>query len=246
MLLRSTGKQLSFSFMVLLFAFASLCAASFYLTPCLGITAAINNPVILTGTDNTRINSSIVLATGVVKNKNTKNTQYNRTTQTISKTATSSHKKTHNNSYEKTHNNNCNRNNNDSNNTGHARKDKRSAASKLAGNKKANQMWLTLMAMTVFLVFIFLVFLFITFIRLGRHYRKHLQIGGKNEPTEYVDAWSQYRLPEDYADDYTDYKNRGDSNNDNDFGNDDGYGNNTNNDDGSNDDNSGGNNNYKW
>ena len=44
--------------------------------------------------------------------------------------------------------------------------------------------------------FFMAVFLF-TMIRMGRRYRWWAQRGAKREPTEYVEAWSNYRLPDE-------------------------------------------------
>jgi hypothetical protein len=45
-----------------------------------------------------------------------------------------------------------------------------------------------------FLTALFFMVLIISVIRMGRLQRRRLQIGKKSEPTEYVDAWSRYRL----------------------------------------------------
>ena len=52
-------------------------------------------------------------------------------------------------------------------------------------------------ASAIILTILFFGLVLITFIRMGRHYRKRVTGDKKPEPTEYVDAWSQYRLPED-------------------------------------------------
>ena len=49
----------------------------------------------------------------------------------------------------------------------------------------------------VAIVLLFLGVLLLTILRQGRFYRQRVKLGKKNEPTEYVDAWSQYRLDED-------------------------------------------------
>jgi len=60
--------------------------------------------------------------------------------------------------------------------------------------KKLNAMlWAGIIIVTILFAGIILV----TIIRMGRHYRKRVTGDKKPEPTEYVDAWSQYRLPED-------------------------------------------------
>ena len=46
---------------------------------------------------------------------------------------------------------------------------------------------------------IFLSMLLLALLRASRRYRKRL-LGTKAGPTEYVDAWSQYRLKDDYDD----------------------------------------------
>ncbi len=98
-------------------------------------------------------------------------------------------------------------------------KHKRSAASKLADHKKAGKIWLMLVVMTAFIMFVFCLFLLITFIRLSRHYKKCLQIGIKHKPTEYIDAWSNYRLPDDYEDIGDTNTDKGRDNSDNGGGN---------------------------
>ena len=52
-------------------------------------------------------------------------------------------------------------------------------------------------ASAIMLTILFFGLVLITFIRMGRNYRKRVTGDKKPEPTEYVDAWSQYRLPED-------------------------------------------------
>jgi hypothetical protein len=60
--------------------------------------------------------------------------------------------------------------------------------------KKLNVMlWASVIILTIF----FFGLVLITFIRMGRHYRKRVTGDKKTEPTEYVDAWSQYRLKDD-------------------------------------------------
>ena len=48
----------------------------------------------------------------------------------------------------------------------------------------------------VAIVLFFLMILLLTILRHGRFYRQRIKLGKKNEPTEYVDAWSRYRLDE--------------------------------------------------
>jgi hypothetical protein len=55
-------------------------------------------------------------------------------------------------------------------------------------------------ASAIILTLLFFGLVLVTFIRMGRHYRKRVTGDTKPEPTEYVDAWSQYRLPEDEDD----------------------------------------------
>jgi len=43
----------------------------------------------------------------------------------------------------------------------------------------------------------FLAVILISALRFGRRYRRRIQPGQHDKPTEYVDAWSQYRLKED-------------------------------------------------
>ena len=61
--------------------------------------------------------------------------------------------------------------------------------------KKLHAMlWAGIVIVTILFTGIILV----TIIRMGRHYRKRVTEDKKAEPTEYVDAWSQYRLKEDH------------------------------------------------
>ncbi len=48
----------------------------------------------------------------------------------------------------------------------------------------------------IFIITAFTIFLIISLIRFSRFQRQRLQIGKKAEPTEYIDAWSRYRLDE--------------------------------------------------
>ena len=60
--------------------------------------------------------------------------------------------------------------------------------------KKLNAMlWASIVIVTILFTGIILV----TILRMGRHYRKRVTGDKKPEPTEYVDAWSQYRLEDD-------------------------------------------------
>ena len=60
--------------------------------------------------------------------------------------------------------------------------------------KKLDAMlWASIVIVTILFTGIILV----TIIRMGRGYRKRVTGDTKPEPTEYVDAWSQYRLPEE-------------------------------------------------
>ena len=52
-------------------------------------------------------------------------------------------------------------------------------------------------ASAIILTILFLGLVLITFIRMGRHYRKRVTGDKKPAPTDYVDAWSQYRLEDD-------------------------------------------------
>ena len=42
----------------------------------------------------------------------------------------------------------------------------------------------------------FFVVLMISLLRMGRHYRQRTKLSKKSQPTDYSDAWSQYRLKE--------------------------------------------------
>jgi len=60
--------------------------------------------------------------------------------------------------------------------------------------KKLNVMlWTAIVVVTI----LFTGFILVTLIRMGRHYRQRFTEDKKPEPTQYVDAWSQYRLPEE-------------------------------------------------
>jgi hypothetical protein len=52
----------------------------------------------------------------------------------------------------------------------------------------------------VFIVALFAMLLVISLLRASRFQKQRLQIGKKSEPTDYVDAWSQYRLDEEDID----------------------------------------------
>ena len=68
-----------------------------------------------------------------------------------------------------------------------------------ARQKRELRLMLTL-AITVISALFFVV-LIISIVRMGRHLRRRLKLHKKNYPTEYVDAWSQYRLKESDQDD---------------------------------------------
>ena len=50
----------------------------------------------------------------------------------------------------------------------------------------------------------FLVVLMISLVRMGRHYRRLVFLRQKPKPIEHVDAWSNYRLKENWQDDLPD------------------------------------------
>ena len=52
----------------------------------------------------------------------------------------------------------------------------------------------------VFIVVLFAMLLAISLLRASRFQKQRLQIGKKSEPTEYVDAWSRYRLKDEDID----------------------------------------------
>lgn len=60
--------------------------------------------------------------------------------------------------------------------------------------KKARVILLCTIAVVISL---FLAILLITIVRIGRYNRRLNRLGKKAEPTEYIDAWSKYRLEED-------------------------------------------------
>ena len=57
----------------------------------------------------------------------------------------------------------------------------------------------------------FLVVLTISLVRMGRYYRRLVFFRQKPKPTEYVDAWSNYRLKENWQDDLPDEFKKTDS-----------------------------------
>ncbi len=62
---------------------------------------------------------------------------------------------------------------------------------------KHRQYKLTLLVIIVGIVSLFMVILLITIIRIGRYRHRRLGLGQKSPPTEYIDAWSRYRLKDD-------------------------------------------------
>jgi len=55
--------------------------------------------------------------------------------------------------------------------------------------------------LVVIVAVFFLVVILVTVTRLWRSYRKRAGIGQKAEPTEYIDAWSRYRLKDEDIED---------------------------------------------
>ena len=62
---------------------------------------------------------------------------------------------------------------------------------------KHRQYKLTLLIIIIGVVSLFMVILLITIIRIGRYRHRRLGLGQKSPPTEYIDAWSRYRLKDD-------------------------------------------------
>lgn len=62
---------------------------------------------------------------------------------------------------------------------------------------KHRQYKLTLLVIIIGVISLFMVILLITIIRIGRYQRRRLGLGRKSPPTEYIDAWSRYRLKDD-------------------------------------------------
>ena len=62
---------------------------------------------------------------------------------------------------------------------------------------KAKAFRLAVIVTIVFVISLFVVILLLAIVRINRFRRKRTHLGEKGEPTEYVDAWSQYRLKED-------------------------------------------------
>ena len=62
---------------------------------------------------------------------------------------------------------------------------------------KYRQYKLTLLVIIVGVISLFMVILLITIIRIGRFRHRRLGLGRKSPPTEYIDAWSRYRLKDD-------------------------------------------------
>lgn len=63
--------------------------------------------------------------------------------------------------------------------------------------QEKKELRLMLMTSLIVLSLFFLGVLMITFLRIGRRYKRRIKLGQPDKPTEYVDAWSQYRLKED-------------------------------------------------
>lgn len=63
--------------------------------------------------------------------------------------------------------------------------------------QEKKELRLMLLAAIIVLSLFFLGAILITLLRIGRRYRRRLQLDKPDGPTEYVDAWSQYRLKED-------------------------------------------------
>jgi len=62
---------------------------------------------------------------------------------------------------------------------------------------KAKALRLALIVMIVVVITLFVVILLLTIVRIGRLRRRRTHFGEKAKPTEYIDAWSQYRLEDD-------------------------------------------------
>jgi len=63
--------------------------------------------------------------------------------------------------------------------------------------QKIRRYQLYLVLAGVLIAFLFITFLLIYVVRLSRFIRQRYKVGEKSAPTEYVDAWSQYRLEEE-------------------------------------------------
>jgi hypothetical protein len=63
--------------------------------------------------------------------------------------------------------------------------------------QEKKELRLMLVTSIIILSLFFLGVLLISLLRIGRRYRRRVQLGKPDGPTEYVDAWSQYRLKED-------------------------------------------------
>lgn len=74
------------------------------------------------------------------------------------------------------------------------------AADKAEQDKRKFKLKLAYSGVAVGLVFAGAVLL----LAIGRYYRRRLRLGEKGKPTEYVDAWSQHRLKENWRKDYED------------------------------------------
>ena|GEM_PF-3649417 len=64
-----------------------------------------------------------------------------------------------------------------------------------APNPRQYRLYLVLTLIIIISLFVGLILL--TVIRVTRRYRRLLYVGRKNEPTEYFDAWKNYRLEDD-------------------------------------------------
>ena len=60
---------------------------------------------------------------------------------------------------------------------------------------------LALLVMLLGIAGLFLMFFLITLLRMSRFHRRRLGLGAKREKTQYIDAWSKYRIKKDLLDD---------------------------------------------
>lgn len=80
---------------------------------------------------------------------------------------------------------------------GVAEADETKTQTKKQREMKHRQYKLTLLVIIVGIIGLFMVILSITIIRIGRYRHRRLGLGRKSPPTEYIDAWSRYRLKDD-------------------------------------------------
>ncbi|MBN1437288.1 MAG: hypothetical protein JW936_09445 [Sedimentisphaerales bacterium] len=67
--------------------------------------------------------------------------------------------------------------------------------------EKRGRYKLALMVMLFGIAGLFLMFFLVTLLRISRFHRRRLGLGAKREKTQYIDAWSKYRIKDGMLDD---------------------------------------------